>query len=101
MPDFISQRKGIDKVDEQITKLLLSRMELARQIIADKKAAGLQVRNVPREKEIITHVSGLVSLRGTGSAEDLNVKARLVSDVFEGIISASREYGDWCTRIRL
>ncbi len=50
-------RKEIDKIDEEIVKLLLRRMDLAKRVGELKKKDNLAVKDRLREKEIINRLA--------------------------------------------
>jgi chorismate mutase/prephenate dehydratase len=49
-------RKRIDKVDEQILRLLGERVRICRSIGSVKKEHGISVKDAPRESEVYAHV---------------------------------------------
>ena len=49
-------RKRIDRIDEEILKLLEERVEEARKIGEEKRKAGKSVRDPTREDEVLEHV---------------------------------------------
>lgn len=75
-------RKKIDQVDKDILKLIKARADIAKQIGKAKKSAGLPVRDIEREKEIIYKVADEAKLVGL---IDEDVKA-----VYREIMGLSR-----------
>ena len=51
-------RKNIDKVDDEIIKLVENRMDIAAEIAAYKKENNLPVLNSAREREILNNIAG-------------------------------------------
>ena len=49
----------IDELDQEITALLVKRMDVTKQVAAYKQANGLQVYHPEREKKVIEKVSAL------------------------------------------
>ncbi|MGN0710174.1 MAG: bifunctional chorismate mutase/prephenate dehydratase [Anaerovoracaceae bacterium] len=50
-------REEIDNIDKQLVDLFVKRMDMAKKVAEEKKAAGSPVLNVQREREILTRVS--------------------------------------------
>jgi len=98
-------RRKIDGVDDQIVRILIKRMLLASDVIGAKKDLHWPVRNLSREREIIGRARAMVFKHAPDS---LKLKAKPeetcgnlvkhIAGIFERIISASREFGDWDTR---
>ena len=51
----------IDELDQEITALLVKRMDVTKQVAAYKQANGLPVYHPEREKKVIEKVSALAS----------------------------------------
>lgn len=54
-------REKIDHLDEQISKLLLQRLEIAVSLGALKSGAGLPVKDMHREEDVLEKVAGSLS----------------------------------------
>ena len=76
-------RNEIDKIDEEIVKLLAKRSKIAMKIAKYKKEHGLQIYDARREREVIEKVKKLA--RNNGLDETLLEK------VFQSIIIHTRE----------
>lgn len=75
-------RQKIDAIDEQITKLLAQRMDLARKTRREKERTGKSVEDAGREKNVLQHVEAIAKAEGLDGA--------VVLRVFEEIMAASR-----------
>lgn len=51
------QRRLITEIDDQIARLAASRMKLVAEIAAYKKDAGIPLRDIPRETEILNRAA--------------------------------------------
>ena len=56
MKDLNEIRKEINKIDEQLVKLFVQRMDCAKAVGEYKKAKGIPVLNEEREREILDRV---------------------------------------------
>ena len=56
MEDLQSLRNGIDKVDEDIFRLFIKRMELCKMVAEYKKANNMEIFVKSREDEILNEV---------------------------------------------
>ena len=74
-------RKKINKVDSEIIKLLAKRRELSREIIRLKNEIQSSIRDIAREKELLTQLIEL------GKKEGLD--SEFVKKVFHEIIDDS------------
>lgn len=70
-----NERNDIDEIDEAIIGLLRKRMELVSKIGDKKKQAGLSVKDISREAEILSKIRD-------GSKYDENI-GRIYSKIFE------------------
>jgi len=75
-------REQIDSIDEQLTRLLAERMQLARQTRAEKQSQGKSVEDAAREKQVLEHVETIAKKEG--------LDASIALRVFEEIMAASR-----------
>ena len=75
-------RKEIDKVDSQIAKLFIERMDLALEVAKTKEENNLAVVNNTREKEILHRISGEIG-------EPLDSYGRIL---FNTLFDLSRSY---------
>ena len=64
MPDINELREKIDKIDIGITKLIESRVEVAREIGRLKAIKGLPLEDTKREEVILENVSKSTKLDG-------------------------------------
>lgn len=76
-------REQIDKVDDEIAKLYLQRMEIVKQVVEAKKAEGVGVVDPDRERKIL--------LRITKNVENDDLKIYL-KRVFETLFETSKAY---------
>jgi len=78
-------RAQIDGIDDQITALLIKRMDCSKQVAAIKKAQGLPIQNIAREDEIMrkaTKKSGEYAPYISGIYRDiLKVSRKLQEDM--------------------
>jgi chorismate mutase len=81
MKDIDDLRQRIDWIDEQIVRLLNARAQCALEVGRCKKAAGLQIYQPAREKEVLQHVQHL----NTGPLDDGAIKR-----LFERVIDEAR-----------
>ena len=56
MSKIVDLRREIDKVDQQILRFLANRIKVCQAIGAAKKAKGLPIKDVTREKEIYQRI---------------------------------------------
>ncbi|MBI5226524.1 prephenate dehydratase [Candidatus Micrarchaeota archaeon] len=75
-------RQQIDSIDEQITKLLAQRMDLAIKTRREKERSGKSVEDSSREKNVLQHVEAVAKSEGLDGA--------VVLRVFEEIMAASK-----------
>jgi len=80
---LLHERSLIDGIDEQIVKLLASRVQAARRIAEIKARYGLEIYNGKREAEV------LVRVRKLSIAYNLNPER--IEAIFKAIISYCRE----------
>ena len=80
-----SIRKEIDKIDDQIVKLLEERMHLVEGVVAYKKASGKPILDTKREEVIFEKVRSRV--------EDKRYQETIVA-TFSDILKRSRDYQD-------
>lgn len=76
-------RKGIDEVDEAITRLLEKRMDYVREVAAYKRQTGMPIHDPDRERKILERI-----LSRVGNPE---YKASVAS-VYDAILKVSREF---------
>jgi len=74
-------RKEIDQLDSQILRLLAERLNLARQVLETKDAAGLDIRDTSRETDVIRQ-------RIIEGAQ-LNLESHFVTKVFHELLAES------------
>lgn len=85
-----SLRKQQDKINGQIAKLLLQRLILSRKILKIKKRNGCKIRDLAREKEIISKVSSKMNSQITSSQEKIERK-KYLSKIFKFIFQQTVE----------
>ena len=78
-------RQEIDKIDDQIVKLLEERMHLVEGVVAYKKASGKPILDSKREEVIFEKVKNRV--------EDKRYQETIVA-TFSDILKRSRDYQD-------
>jgi len=76
-------RKGIDEIDEAITRLLEKRMDHVRDVAEHKKKTGMAIHDPEREKQILERI--LSRVENPGYREPIR-------SVYSEIMKASREY---------
>jgi len=76
-------RKGIDEVDEAITRLLEKRMDYVREVAAYKRQTGMPIHDPAREQKILERILSRVE----------NPEYReAVTTVYDAILKTSREF---------
>lgn len=80
--DLREYRKEIDRIDEELVKLLEERLRIAEKIAEYKKAEGLSIVDAGREEE---------KLQGISSISEEEFK-EYNQAVFRTIITVSKEY---------
>jgi chorismate mutase len=80
--DIAALREAINKVDEQLVKLLNQRAAIALRLGSVKAKSGKDVYDPDRERSVIEHVDGV-------NAGPLNKGA--IEELFAAIITACRE----------
>ena len=83
MADLSDYRKKIDEIDEQIVRLISSRMEVSKEIAEYKASQGTEVLDSSREEEKLNAVAGL-------APNECDKKA--VRGIFKQILTESKEY---------
>ena len=78
-------RKKIDKIDEQLVKLLDERMGLAFELGKIKKSKGLIVLDANREKEVFDKLQALPKQ---------TIRDDEIKELYEQIIRISRLHGE-------
>lgn len=78
-------RKKIDKIDEQLVKLLDERMELAFELGKLKKEKGLGVFDGTREKQVFEKLKALPKQ---------TIRDNEIKELYEQIIRISRLHGE-------
>ena len=81
MSQLEALRRRIDEIDEALVRLLSARAECALAIGREKKAAGLDVYQPSREKEVLEHVQRV----NGGPLDDSAIKR-----LFERVIDEAR-----------
>lgn len=81
MRDLTQIRPDIDRIDQELARLFLARMELCREVGEYKKANGLPVLDAQREKELLSRKEAL--------AEDAE-QAKSLRAFFEAVMAESR-----------
>lgn len=76
-------RQMIDKVDEQIIRLLVAREELVGKIGKLKKESGIEILDKAREEEIKEKIKQ--------KCKELGVEYNFVLGIFEKILKKSKE----------
>ena len=69
MDDIKQLRKRIDEVDEQILLSLSRRTELCKSIGSVKKKQGIPIKDLPRERNVYTHIKEKATNLGLDSTE--------------------------------
>ena len=82
MKDLTEIRQELDGIDGEITRLLLERLVLSREVGEYKKASGKKVYDKAREDE---KIGALTALAG----DELSKK--YIADIYEHILNYSRE----------
>ncbi len=77
------ERTLINSIDEQIVKLLASRVQAAKRIAEIKAKHGLEIYNGKREAEVLTRVREL--------SITYNLNPNKIEAIFKAIISYCRE----------
>ena len=54
--DLIKIREEIDKVDNELSKLFIKRMELVREVSKEKAKQSINIEHIDREKEIVARL---------------------------------------------
>jgi len=80
MEDLKDIRSEIDKIDDELARLLRRRLEIVDRVAKVKRERGLPVLDPRREKEIVTRVSAKV---GPGFSSE-------ISQLFSTIFGISR-----------
>ena len=83
MKDLNEVREGINKIDEQMTKLFVERMKLCKDVAEFKKENSMPVLDSNREQAVINNNLKLV--------EDENIKPFFINYI-KGILDVSKEY---------
>lgn len=78
---LVSVREEIDRVDEALVELMGVRLALALRAAEEKRAQGMELRDLQREAEITRRASGMA--RGKG------LDPEIVRDVFRRILALS------------
>ena len=81
-PEIKEHRRQIDKIDNQILKLLKERFEISKKIGKYKKQNNLPVKNKKREKQLLE--------KNKSKAKDFNLKPDFVKKLFRLILKESR-----------
>ncbi len=76
-------RMKINQIDDEITKLFLTRMELVKEVIEYKKANNLPILDSTREASVISRVIDLI---------DNHQLDDYITRVFEVIMQVSKDY---------
>ena len=76
-------RKEIDRVDEQIVKLIADRIKLAEKIGKEKRRLGKQITDNTREKQVLEHIK-ITAEQERLSPEDAEVIYRLIIAATKG-----------------
>jgi len=74
-------RNDMESIDEQIIRLIHSRMGLSRKIFEVKRTEGRPIVDPEREKRVLSHAMDL--------AVELNLDAGAIKSIFETIIAMS------------
>lgn len=80
---LLALRDQIDSLDNQLLELLATRMRVVSQVAEYKRAHGLQVLDVQRERELLE--------RRRVTAERLNLPGTVVESIYRLIMLASRD----------
>jgi chorismate mutase len=81
LSEIESLRRRIDEIDEQLVRLLSARAECALAVGREKKAAGLELYQPAREKDVLDHVQSI----NPGPLDDEAIKR-----LFERVIDEAR-----------
>ena len=83
MKDLNDVREGINKIDEQMTKLFIDRMKLCKDVAEYKKENSMPIYDASREEKVISNNLKLI--------EDENIKPFYVNYI-KGLLNVSKEY---------
>ena len=83
MEKLESFRKSINSIDKQITKLLLKRFWIAKNISLYKEKSRIAVRDSKREAQVLKNI------------EEFSGKDKFIIGIFKKIISHSRNIQKW------
>ena len=75
-------RKELDKIDNQIVRLISKRMNLVKKLAKYKKKNKIKIYHPEREKEIIKEKTKL--------AKKLKLSPKFIEDLFKNIIKESK-----------
>jgi chorismate mutase len=74
-------RRDIERIDEEMIRLVHRRIDLAKKIFEDKRAEGLSI-NDPEQEELVLR-------RAMDLATELNLDSGAVKEIFEILIQMS------------
>lgn len=74
-------RREIERIDEEMIRLVYHRVDLAKKIFEDKRAEGLRINDPEQER--------LVLRRAMDLATELNLDSGAVKEIFEILIRMS------------
>lgn len=83
MKDLNETREGINKIDEQMTKLFIDRMKLCKDVAEYKKENSMPIYDASREENVINKNLKLI--------EDETIKPFFVNYI-KGLLKVSKEY---------
>ena len=75
-------RRKIDEVDARIVRLIADRMRIAREIGAEKRKQGKQIKDAAREERVLANVRNL--------AQEENISQEGIENIYQQIVTASR-----------
>jgi chorismate mutase len=76
-------RAEIDRIDDQILRLILSRLDVCEQIFQVKQAENLKMRDVAREQQLITRLQAQV---------ENHTHAEMIENIFREISKVCLAY---------
>ena len=81
--DLNELRQDIDKIDEELVKLFVKRMELSKAVADYKAKQGLAVLNQAREDEVLDKISTVAGEKFANQARELYNKLFAISRSYQ------------------
>lgn len=92
-------RAEVDRVDEELVRLLARRIELVRELANAKVGEGMKLVNLHREAEVLNKVRGLSSKVGVNpDAMEFLFRVIMMVCLKEEVIHVEERSGYWCCR---